>query len=331
MATQATSGGSAGLPSRMDVANDSQLIESMTVVCSSCELSIKASQHLLRCIYCNKSINLTCMLKLFKEAGNEPLRNKIDWLAELLQFGYLAYQCKECKEKHSTLSPKNFATETVTKEDKEILLHRNDMASLQSSIKTISANIDSIILQVNDMQRSLQSTLLSATLPTEVQEEGSPAVIHPSTTSQLPSYASMLTKSLSDTVSKAVEKSIKARDNAARDKLSAKFYHLPEHRQDLSDVTKVLKAMSVKCIPISCIRLGRPTTGNSASRLLKVIFRGTEDKEEVINAAKQLKGHSIFGQVSVSRFLSHEELSKVKNVRNRCRQMNEALTDGTRP
>ena len=237
----------------------------------------------------------------------------------------------ECKEKYTTLSPQYVVTETVTKEDKEIPLYRNDIAGLQSSIKTISANIDSVISQVNDMQRSLQSTLLSATLPTEVREEGSPAVIHPSTTSQPPSYASMLTKSLSDTVSKAVEKSIKARNNAARDKLSAIFYHLPEHRQDLSDVTKVLKAMSVKCISISCVRLGRPTTGSSASRPLKVIFRGTEDKEAVNRAAKQFKGYSIFGQVSVSRFLSHEELSKVKNVRNRCRQMNDALIDGTRP
>ena len=259
------------------------------------------------------------------------LRNKIDWLAELLQFGSLAYQCKECKEKHSTLSMKDVATETVTKEDKEIPFHHNDIASLQSSIKAISANIGSVISQVNDMQRSLQSTLLSVTIPTEVREEGSPAVIHPSTTSQPPSYASMLTKSLSDTASKAVEKSIKARDNAARDKLSAMFYHLPEHRQDLSDVTEVLKAMSVKCIPISCVRLGRPTTGSSAYRPLKVVFRGTEDKEAVIRAAKQLKGHSIFGQVSVSRFLSHEELSKVNDARNRCMQMNDALTDGTRP
>ena len=109
------------------------------------------------------------------------------------------------------------------------------------------------------------------------------------------------------------------------------FCHLSEYRQDLSDVTKVLKEMSVKYIPISCVRLGRSTTGSSASRPLKVIFRGTEDKEAVIRAAKQLKGHSIFGQVSVSRFLSHEELSKVKDARNRCRQMNDALTDSTRP
>ena len=180
------------------------------------------------------------------------------------------------------------------------------------------------------MQRSLQSTLFFATLPTEVREEGTPAVIHPSTTSQSPSYASMLTKSLSDTVFKTVEKSIKARDNAAWDKLSAMFYHLPEHRQDLSDVTKALKAMSVKCIPISCVRLDRPTTGSSASCPLKVIFRGTEDKETVIRTAKQLKVYSIFGQVSVSHFLSHEELSKVKDARNRCRQMNDALSDGTR-
>jgi hypothetical protein len=109
------------------------------------------------------------------------------------------------------------------------------------------------------------------------------------------------------------------------------FYRLPEKRQDLNDVCKMMDAISVKCVPTSCVRLGRIVDGATSARPLKVIFKTAEDRDTVVRGSKNLKNNDSFGRVNVSCFLPREEMVKLKEMRGRCKGMNDSHADGSNP
>ncbi len=111
----------------------------------------------------------------------------------------------------------------------------------------------------------------------------------------------------------------------SRDKSSVMIYGLPESKQDSQDITNVLKAISVTCDPISWFRLGKPVNDCSSARPrpLRVIFSKSSDKNSVLSAAKNLKGNIAFGKVRISRFLSSDELTQLKQTRVQCTQLND--------
>ena len=127
---------------------------------------------------------------------------------------------------------------------------------------------------------------------------------------------------MAESVKSAVVVSMKNMDSITRDKSSVMFYGMPESKQDTRKVKNVLKAMSVICEPTACMRLGKKAD-DVRSRPLKVIFSNTVDKNRVLGAAKSLKVHAIFKKVRVSKFLSHEEMDKLKSIRAQCKQLND--------
>jgi hypothetical protein len=65
----------------------------------ACSLCSKAGQYVIGCLSCNEAVHPACLLKLFKDAGHEPLKSKVDWFTEFIKFSPLVYRCKECQEK----------------------------------------------------------------------------------------------------------------------------------------------------------------------------------------------------------------------------------------
>jgi hypothetical protein len=183
----------------------------------------------------------------------------------------------------------------------------------------MSGNIGQLTQQLSDIQHNL---MFSAVVSPPPSPDGSMAEATAAPAARCSTYAGIVSSSIAESVKKAVTATIKERDSAARDKASMMVYGLPENRRDIREVESVLKAISV-CGSIStCIRLGREDNGLGAPRPLKVLFDSVCDRDAVLRAAKNLKGHSTYGKLRLARFLSAVEMEKVKETRARCKQLN---------
>ena len=198
----------------------------------------------------------------------------------------------------------------------------------------MSNDINQIGQQMVELQRYLQSSVQFFAPPelSAVKVDKSAASATQPAISPPPTYASMVTKTITESVSKAVAANIRSHEAAARDRASAVFFGVSEMKRDSQDVTDILKAVAVSCLHIAAVRLGRRDSNAPADqpRPLKVIFGNATDRESVLGAAKKLKGHTLFGKVRISRFLSDDEMSKLKETRTQCKQMNEGV-EGQKP
>ena len=142
---------------------------------------------------------------------------------------------------------------------------------------------------------------------------------------QSASYACIVTSAIADSVKEAVADSIKDRESTSRDKSSVMINGLPGSKQDSQDIAKVLKAISVTCEPIAWFRLGKLINSGFSGRPrpLRLIFSKPSDKNSVLSAAKNLTGKVVFGKVYISRLLSSDELSQLKQTRVQCMQLND--------
>jgi hypothetical protein len=193
--------------------------------------------------------------------------------------------------------------------------------------------MDKLHQEINDIRDSMQSaskpcdpSLLLSLSP----DDEKPTT---STVSSKPSYAGVVHQVVHDYVKKAVADSMKLQDNLVRDKSSVTLYNLPEKHQDRRDVMAVLSAISVSCVPNAGIRLGRLPTDSASSRPrpLKVTFSSISDRNMVLHAAAKLKGHALYGAVRISRFRLPDEMSKIRQLRADCKEMNDAaaVSDAT--
>ena len=91
------------------------------------------------------------------DANNEPLKNKLDWLAEFIKFSFLAYQCKSCLEKHGAV-PKNL--DSLTAENDNVLLSINEsVRKLNNQINDNQSKISDITLGLK--QSKIDNSILS--------------------------------------------------------------------------------------------------------------------------------------------------------------------------
>jgi hypothetical protein len=89
----------------------------------------------LRCLHCGDAIHLSCQHKLYKDACKEPLKNRIKWLAELIQFSSLEYRCKACVKKNETV-PLISTNVQVAKDPASM-----DLENVKQSIAELSTQI----------------------------------------------------------------------------------------------------------------------------------------------------------------------------------------------
>jgi hypothetical protein len=109
-----------------------------------------------------------------------------------------------------------------------------------------------------------------------------------------------------------------------RDKASVVIYGLPERKQDCSDVGSILRAISVNCSPVDGFRMGKAPSDPATDRPrpLKVIFSSEDDKYMVLRAARHLKDDHAFRYVRISKYLSSDEMTKLKATRAVCDKLN---------
>ena len=120
--------------------------------------------------------------------------------------------------------------------------------------------------------------------------------------------------------------SINARESQMRDKASVTFYGLPERRNNPHDFADVLYAISIGCVASAGLRLGQQATDPTKTRPrpLKVVFNNTSNRDAVLRAAKNLKGHKKFNNIRRARFLTKNEIEKDREARAQYKQLNNA-------
>jgi hypothetical protein len=249
-----------------------------------------------------------------------PLKNSVTWLTEFLRIGNFQFTCDACHSAGNTVTVIPNTTNAGAAENAQL---RSDIANLHMSFKAMSGNIGQLTQQLSEIQHNLMCSAAASPPPSE---DGSKTETAAAPAARCSTYAGMVSSSIAESVKKAVAATIKERDSAARDKASMMIYGLPENRRDTREVDSVLKAISACSSFSTCIRLGREDNGQGVPRPLKVVFDSVCDRDAVLRAAKNLKGHGTYGKLRLSRFLSAEEMEKVKEARARCKQLNDAAS-----
>ena len=111
-----------------------------------CKGTLKSGQATLRCIHCGESIHLACQLKQLKDAGNEALKNKIEWLSDFIKFAALARQCKACQE-----NQRNCATSSVVTATPSDPLVSQEIANMKQSIAALDLKISSVLTSISSI------------------------------------------------------------------------------------------------------------------------------------------------------------------------------------
>ena len=83
---------------------------------------------MLHCCQCSGPAHLACLHKQFKDAGNVPLKNKMEWLYEFIRSVSLFYRCKFC----SSVSKPTFNGFTNQTTDAQITSLSNSMMQLSN-------------------------------------------------------------------------------------------------------------------------------------------------------------------------------------------------------
>lgn len=260
--------------------------------CTVCKGPVKSTQCLV-CHHCGDLVHLSCQVKLFKDAGNEPLKNKQDWLQEFLRFSSLVHQCKACTEKHKAVPPASNAN------SKEICEMKQSIAALDSKISSILSCINLSNGSLHDHDSTKQSVANSA-----------------------PSYAQVV----SDAVKQAVKTSIATQKKEDEASTSVVIYGLDENGYDCHDLVDILKVMKCRIQIVNAARIGaanRPrNNGVYKSRPLKVDLASKYDRDTLLASAYCLRQFRDCRHIRISRWLSKEEMEKIKVIRNQCANLN---------
>jgi hypothetical protein len=184
---------------------------------------------------------------------------------------------------------------------------------MKMSLTSLSGAMNQLMQKMSELNGNLLSPDIQSSAAASTQQDNRPEASVAKMQPQ--SYASLVSsKTLTETVKEAVTASLKQQSNMTRDKASVVIYGLAERRQDCSDVGNILRAISVSCSPIDGFRLGKASNDSATSRPrpLKVIFSSEDDKYMVLRAARHLKDDQAFRNVRISKYLSSEEMIKLK-------------------
>ena len=71
-------------------------------------------------------------------------------------------------------------------------------------------------------------------------------------------------------------------------------------------------------------RIGRISNNKPAVRPIKVVLRSANDREFILSRTNLLRGDTHYSGTYISRWLSQNDLNKVKILRHRCQDLNKA-------
>ena len=194
-----------------------------------CKGRLKSSQATLRCIHCGESIHSACQLKQFKDAGNEALKNKIEWLSDFIKFAALARQCKTCQENQCNCAASSVVTAAAS--DPQVL---QEIANMKQSIAALDSKISSVLTSISSINGNLfcvqKKDVSSANHITDGIEKSD----------NVKSYATTVGCGIPSIAKSVVNANVKAQRNNERDKFSVVIYSLQESNNDLAKVRGLL-------------------------------------------------------------------------------------------
>ena len=265
--------------------------QSTGVFCTQCKSVAKAGQHMLRCLGCGNAIHVACQCKAFKDAGNEAIKNRIDWLAEYIAFAGLVYHCKACRDKHD-VAPQDSAT-----------LANQTIVAVNQSIVALDTKIQQLhnaIAQLGPRNNEVS--------PTTVNSHKDP-----------PSYAAAVS---ANDVKSAVSEAILEQQNVKSNQSCVVIYGFPEEGDDYGHLLDMFDFLNCRCVIIHCSRLGRQISQHP--RPIKAELGSPSEANRILSVTRRLREVEYYHGVNISKWLSREELESVKCLRKQCADLNSA-------
>jgi hypothetical protein len=132
------------------------------------------------------------------------------------------------------------------------------------------------------------------------------------------SYAQVLSKNIASAVKSAFDSQRKdERDNSA-----VIMYGLRENGSDWDDITDIFSLISCNAKPRRMHRFGR--ADRYGARPLKIELCTLPDSKEVLACARRLRENDATYHLRLSPWLNQQQMSKVKNLRSKCTELNNA-------
>ena len=243
---------------------------------------------------CSKPAHLACMLRRFKESGNDHHRNSVDWLMDFLEFSFLHY---------------------VSSQYSKINCGKGNVSSQELSIMKQS---------INELDRKMANILKVVQISVDVTPGASKGT-------EASSYSQALSKNQSDvivkTVKRTVAKSIKTQRKTDADRASIALYGLPEGGDDGKKVLSILASIGCqKSQSLFLHRIGKDSGNDSSKsnrrRPFKVQLSSDVECQQVLVNTKHLKEDPSLAGISIAKWLSRAEVDKVKHLRKQCSDLN---------
>jgi hypothetical protein len=312
-----------GIKSASDVSGSQSLASkySEAGTCITCNGQYSAPGW-LSCSLCDRVVHTACIAKSYKAAGAEPLRNSIAWLHGLLSSMNFSLNCTSCVTARATrdCTQVDFATQSSQPWPQTALL-RQEIADFKASV---AGSMGEMMQQLNELKSGtwpidVHST--SATSPCQADSQSDDKAGSVSSKCK-PSCASLFSHSITESVKQAVVAGLVNKENIERDKASVVIYGL--RRQNPQDVNKIFDAISVNCLPVTGVRLGKPAADPSISRPrpLKVVFSSQANMYMVLRAARYLRQHQAYRSVTIDKYKSADVMKKLRETRAECQQLN---------
>ena len=337
-----------GLPMSQSTSIGNPVSQSVTT-CATCflcrtEKPVRIAEKLaVRCAQCNQLVYVRCLLHQFKQTDSDPCRNSAEWLREFIEFSHFQYCCPSCSmaKTDNSCAMKQQVTADVSAQASTVSAKTTVIQSLQPVMDELRKQTDSVDQRVNALSKELLDKM-SSLFPTNLlnvasiseNSSGSAGVSNAkSDKTGLVSYAHVLSKNITDDISKAVKRvvseSIKEQNNDGMINTSVIVYGMPESKHDLTEVRKLLEddddVDSIRKIS----RLGKPlfaaahTKSSMRIRPIKVELKSISDYEWVLRNARRLTCAS---KIRIAKCLSSSELESLRDCRAECARLNESAT-----
>lgn len=283
---------------------------------TACSLCSKAGQYVIGCLSCNEAVHPACLLKLFKDAGHEALKNKVDWFTEFIKFSPLIYRCKECQEKSVTVPIEH--CEPVVELSNRI---NAEMSTVKQSIAALDVKLSSILSSVNQ-----HSCDLSLGVPV-VNKTSDKACLDKSGGTNK-SYAAAVGTNLPEIVKTVLAESVKEQRRSERDNASLVIYNLKESSNDIKKVRELFCYCDCADTVVQVVRLGKPSQPSvskpaSSPRPLKVELWSQRERDFILQQAHFLCDSS---RLRISKYLNSAEMTVLKETRSECAKLNSTAT-----
>ncbi len=287
--------------------------------CELCKKSVGVKSVAIKCMDCLVSYHLSCVVNKFTSVQGTPLKNSVQWLYDFLHDGNFRYVCETCKRNISDLG--NSKTISATLQHNQDKL--NDIYALKSSVESLAENVTVLSKQLLELKQNKE--IFAGTNAIDSASATDP--MHKLCSNNSP-------KDIIQVVQNAVAEGFKAKKNDDSVERSVIIYGLPESKNDIGKVRKLLQD-DVNSI-VYARRLGKSSaastppsaqSGSSTScRPLKVELCSNDDRDWILHNASRLIASYRSSKVHIAKYLSSSELEHVKQLRTECTRLNKAST-----